>query len=564
MFSVEIELLADRYTAGSDTTEWPPHPARLFYAAVALWAEGGQDRAEREALLWWEQQGTPIIHADALTEVAERTDLGHYVPGNDATVLTNKAVHELGVAVSEAIDVVRETGVEKAKAKAVRQVDKLLVKAIADSAKASSAKRVSDTVMAAQLKILPENRNRQRRTYPTVRPVHPRCVLEWSAAEPGAEIGESLDNLLGRVGRLGHSSTFVQCRVGTTAVDAHDLARWSPDSGHRSVRVASPGLLEELEMEYAQHQGTEPRTLPARTVSYGTEEVTPRQQPHVRTGDWLILELDSPRASERWADGRSRPISGTRTLNLTRTLRAALISHCTEPVPPVLSGHRGSQRLDEPHAAFLALPNVGNARSDGVVTSLAVSFPAEVSGPDLEQIEDAVRHFLAAGGELTWQGGSIRVAGAHWESATPQDRMIGRSVLRTASRQFWSRPSRRWTSVTPVALNRFPKALERHPIDWALVGEQLTDFAATACRDLGLPVPDHVAAVPGPPMAGIAPVGQQARGRSFPHFRLSNGQRRYTTHLHLQFAELVAGPVILGAGRYFGYGLMLPVDGPMT
>ena len=43
MFAIAIELLAGRYTAtrfnDRAEPEWPPHPARLFSAMVAAWAD---------------------------------------------------------------------------------------------------------------------------------------------------------------------------------------------------------------------------------------------------------------------------------------------------------------------------------------------------------------------------------------------------------------------------------------------------------------------------------------------------------------------------------------------
>ena len=52
MFAIAVELLCGRYTAMqfNDRTrpEWPPHPARLFSAMVAAWADADEpDPAER-------------------------------------------------------------------------------------------------------------------------------------------------------------------------------------------------------------------------------------------------------------------------------------------------------------------------------------------------------------------------------------------------------------------------------------------------------------------------------------------------------------------------------------
>ena len=38
---------------------------------------------------------------------------------------------------------------------------------------------------------------------------------------------------------------------------------------------------------------------------------------------------------------------------------------------------------------------------------------------------------------------------------------------------------------------------------------------------------------------------------------------KYATHAAVRFAQPVAGPVIAGAGRYHGLGLMVPFEGEM-
>jgi CRISPR-associated protein Csb2 len=56
------------------------------------------------------------------------------------------------------------------------------------------------------------------------------------------------------------------------------------------------------------------------------------------------------------------------------------------------------------------------------------------------------------------------------------------------------------------------------------------------------------------PLLGTRPV------RAFPAFAIGAGGLRFV-HADLVFAEPVRGPVIIGAGRYFGYGLCRPMGG---
>ena len=87
-FGIEVNFLTGRYVATCHNErqrcEWPPHPARLFSALVATWAEDEQDPAEREALEWLESQGPPAISASGATP---RTVVSHFVPVNDTSVV---------------------------------------------------------------------------------------------------------------------------------------------------------------------------------------------------------------------------------------------------------------------------------------------------------------------------------------------------------------------------------------------------------------------------------------------------------------------------------------------
>ena len=49
--------------------------------------------------------------------------------------------------------------------------------------------------------------------------------------------------------------------------------------------------------------------------------------------------------------------------------------------------------------------------------------------------------------------------------------------------------------------------------------------------------------------------------RQFPGYQTGNGTPRACVHAEIEFAEPVRGPVLVGAGRYFGYGLCLPRAG---
>ena len=87
---IEVNFLTGRFVATCHNDrrqpEWPPHPARLFSALVAAWADTeAPDVAERAALEWLESQAPPGI---AASEAVPRKVVSHFVPVNDAFVIS--------------------------------------------------------------------------------------------------------------------------------------------------------------------------------------------------------------------------------------------------------------------------------------------------------------------------------------------------------------------------------------------------------------------------------------------------------------------------------------------
>jgi CRISPR-associated protein Csb2 len=106
----------------------------------------------------------------------------------------------------------------------------------------------------------------------------------------------------------------------------------------------------------------------------------------------------------------------------------------------------------------------------------------------------------------------------------------------------WRRGSDHWVSVTPVVLDRFPRKGD------------IEQEIARSCTRAGLPEPREIVVSTEPLVAGgvrMRPqdLPQQARGKLF-------------RHVDLRFDLKVAGPVLLGAGRYLGVGLMAPLAPP--
>jgi CRISPR-associated protein Csb2 len=574
MFAIAVELLGGRYTAmqfnDRDRPEWPPHPARLFSAMVAAWADIDEpDPAERSALRWLEQQDPPAI---CCGQGRGRQVVTHFVPVNDATALTRRlsGTYDAMSHAARALEEAEKSGDERSIGRARAAAAKAEAKAVTDAARVGKpGNRESIKTIAAALEVLPEHRGKQGRTYPTIIPDDPTVWFIWPAAEPGEQQRVALDGLLSRVARIGHSSTLVACRC----ADQAPPPTWAParDGSGTRLRVPRAGLIDRLEQAFASHGGEEPRTLPAGMVSYQQPRpLAPRPRSPLLGGDWYVLGIC----------GRRLP-SAMQALAIARAARNSLLAHGDQPPPEILSGHQRpaasgglTPPLDRPHLAVVPLMNAGNRYSDGAVSGIALILPAECPDRDRDVVEDAIRSWSAAGFELLLparSGGQparlmLEDLGVDRAARQPGWLEPGLAARRkTTTREYWCRPARRWLSVTPIALDRFPGNLRSsQPRARDRAEAEAAASAARACVFAGLAdLPGHVQVSIrlDSPLTGVpaSPGGRRGPGRrQYPGYQMGSGTPRACVHAEIEFAEPVQGPVLVGAGRYFGYGLCLP------
>jgi CRISPR-associated protein Csb2 len=556
MLVIEINLLTGRYVAtrsnDRDRSEWPPHPARLFSALVAAWADSDDPRAdERLALEWFETLGAPSICCTG--EPPERALVTGYVPVNDATVLRDQGrLYNRLVEAEAAVVQLPADAPPKVRAKAEATLEKVLAGARSDTQRMTQAPETATVAVAAKaLELLPELRVRQPRTYPTVLPADPRIWFVWSDVEALPGHTELLDGLLARVARLGHSSSMVSCRV---ADDPPEPAYVPDETGTRPIRVTAPGLLAALEVEYARHRGSEPRSLPAAITPYRLIAVSERRQgpdvPKPLLGDqWIVLRRS-----------RGRKFSLRQSLQVARAVRRALISYAPEPVHETVSGHlpgapgEKTPPTGSPHLAVVPLPNVGYGHSDGGLLGVGLILPRDVSAKGRRAVLQAVANWRSENDdELPLFLGD---QGECWFEQVDSGPVA--SGLRP---ERWCRPATVWASVTPVALDRHPGDLRSpRPDRRARAEEEAREVIVQACRYAGLPEPLDIEIRLDTPWLGVPPA------RALPAFRTetTKGTRtdslvRCCVHVHLRFGEAVSGPVLIGAGRYYGYGLFAPV-----
>ncbi len=579
MLCLEMALLTGRYVATTyndrSSAEWPPHPARLFSALVATHhAAASPDPEERAALTWLEQQGPPAITA---SEAAPREVVTVFVPVNDTSVVGSfDAQRERVESARLELDAARQAVLAeaaqepesrqiKALEKRVAQAEKALATAEknlrAQFEKAVAAKaKTSEAEEKAGASLLPERRGRQPRTFPSVTPEEPTVSFQWPAARPAPAQRAALQRLCERVVRVGHSSSLVALRVCGDSESAPP-ASWEPDdAASRRLRVPLPGQLERLEQQFALHEETQPRVLPALPQGYRrSRPVAEAQQPcSVFEEDWLVFELFP---EERANGGPRGALPVLSSVHVAEGLRAALQHYCEEPLPELLSGHDADGRPSVgAHLALVPLPSVAALHADGHLLGVALVMPRAAA----REQRAAVYRAVAA-----WED-AYRRAGSDEEC--PELRLtLGRAgvwllrrledgsrlvTLRSATWCATGRGERVWMSATPVALDRNPGELRsRDPKQAAAAFAAAEESLRAACERIGLPRPEHVWVTRSAPLAG----GEKVQ--RFPRFPAQESKpQRVLVHATLRFAEPVLGPVLLGAGRYRGLGLFRPLS----
>ncbi len=380
-------------------------------------------------------------------------------------------------------------------------------------------------------------RNRQPRQFPSVIPESDTVYLIWPDVELSEEHRPVLERLCAKVGYIGDTSSLVQMWVEDnppppTLVPADSL------SYTQRLRVFR--TLAELEADYKRdNEAGEYRPRSFKWGYYREPEEEEPPMPASHFGELLIL---------RRTAGPKLDI--TDTLWLTKTLHDAAISLWQDritqkngpPVPEWLSGHTPNGQRSERengHLAFVALPNVGHEHADGELKGIALAVPRDVTKEDQGLLNDALFPFDQKTGEIQPLQLTLGRLGV-WR-LEPESSAFPRMI--TLRKSVWIGPADRWASVTPIVLDRYPKQGEA----------EAEEMVAAACERIGLPRPREVVLMPGSLFIGAPPA---KRFPTLPEkYKKTLGQH---THALLIFDAPVRGPVLLGAGRYRGYGLCRP------
>jgi CRISPR-associated protein Csb2 len=495
--------------------EWPPHPGRIFMALAAAHFQTGADPNERRALLWLqalEKDGKPMAPDIVASDKIQRKAVRHYVPVND---------------------------------------------------KAGPSKSF--------LQSLALTRDRQARTFARAWLDNDTTFLIWPGVEPDELLNKAFEILCGKVTRIGHSSSLVQMWVARS--EEIGEPNWLPNEEQAEIRmrIAVPGTLEHLEQRFngeaisrfaalkvavldssdpkaqklakkcLQEEfsgGAPPQLRPNLSIYQGYARPILPDTCHamgtVFSPHLIVLQLERDQSLYRHLDLAC-------VLTLTQRWREAILSFsndCSSSVRSILSGHdTEGAPLQSPHLAFVPLAFVAHEHADGHLLGMGLTLPSELSRNERHEILRVVGHVrqLKLGRLGTWYVKTLT-------ATRPQ------LNLRADTWTTYPRGATHWATVTPVVFDHHPKSKEKNAY--------LSEVAAMikqCCTHVGLPVPSEVAITSVSAHVGVPPTHE------LPRLHRKDGSPRRHSHAILAFDKPVYGPILLGAGRYRGYGLFRPI-----
>lgn len=499
-----------------ERAEWPPHPGRIFMALAAAHFQAGADPAEREALLWLDgstRDGEINPPQIAAPDAMQRAIVKHYVPVNDKSGPSKAVLHEL-----------------------------------------------------------PITRDRQDRTFARAWLEEDTVYCLWPDLEPPEAHRRALAKLCTKVTRIGHSSSLVQMWL--AGKEENVEPNWLPDEGRATLRlrIAGPGTLEYLEREYNAMAVEDYANLQVaeKTASNDTDRKSARKRLREQYGDGQPPQ-QRPRLSlyhgyarpdaklddkdvrgtlfsphyialrlER-EDSAYRALDLLGTLNVVSLWRKALISHgndASEHIRSLISGHHADGRpLEVPHVAFMPQAFVGPEHATGHLLGLGLVLPAEVTREERRELLKVIARArrLKLGPLGLWRLDAVTESSPPWN-------------LCPATWTAWPGGATHWCTVTPIAFDRHPKARNRADRE-----REQAAMIAKGCERIGLPAPREVIITPVSTHLGVP------ASHTFPKLKRKDGGERRHTHAILVFDEPVCGPVLIGAGRFRGYGMCRPL-----
>lgn len=562
--------------------EWPPHPARVFMALAAAWFESSPEptatlddqadhSAEADALRWLEGLGEPQLITPHMESESVRTSVTVYVPVNDkidpgstslqsASAFTrNRQAREfprrfvgdqpcylhwpIALNVSARIDA----------------LDRLCMKVT----------RIGHSSSLVRMWTSTEPPSTQEPAYDRWRPSEVNSKAHIRVVTAG--LFDALPNLT----QIANIEAFAQAVWQVEDAEAESFrAKVSNDAKlkkatNAELKLAKGRFEEQTGKQWKKGISPPPRLRPTVGMWSGydlnssAESVVRLDHSNFDT-DLLILAR---------TDGPQLPIGST--LQISRALRGAILANCKiDPIPEWISGHLANgEPSSNPsgHAALLPLPFVGHQHADGRLMGVAIAFPRQV---DRRERGSVFGPLLLDPVTLEPRPMNLRLGRLGVWEICKADWSDNRQALTPETWTAMPQGARCWASVTPVVLDRFPKSKRSDPNQRESWQTEVQDIIADSCSRLGLPKPTQIdlgstcwhlgspraygkhRRLRGTQADGVSDTSLGEYFSSYP--AKNNNASRPQVHVRIEFAKPVLGPIILGAGRFMGYGLLKP------
>ena len=530
--TLSLQFPTGRYVAASwgdrDEVEWPPHPARLCLGLLDALHRSGQVTEERAALEWLCAQPAPDVIIPIAADAVKQTLDGFFVPQNPSA------------------------------AEAVKHP-------------------------------------RKPRSFPVVYldPDQPTVFFHWPLAELPPSLRQALASLIKRLPRLGHSSSFCLLELDRTPGPDRQweyLQPIAPDSEiapTASLRIPWQGLIAAAERAFdesgrcaemkglveAAAKGAKPDKMLKPTASpRGRHDAGHRWLGYAPPGELTAAAgpWDRRILTLRQTEGRKHGL--TSTWQITGAFHKALLQRwglrqaedfALGPIPGWLSGHETRTEGDANptsairscHLAIFPLPFVDHPHADGHLLGLGLALP-RMKGAGLAATEFR-RQWRQAQEVLFGEKGELflHAADGSWEITLRPESLAGstKAAIQALIPSRWTQAAKTWRSVTPIILDRHPKPhFNKDPEAWV---HSCQDILRQSCGRAGWPNPVRIKPTLYSSLNGVPPAAAFAPPKSRPGL-----PPRFHLHAEIEFDEPVAGPLLLGSGRYRGYGLMLPAS----